>query len=241
MDAQNIDALNGLLEDERASVEILVALTAMATDALERQALTVMGGQAVQACFDLRERLERLGAPITERVGPALGRVSALEHLDERYRAFADLARQLAVRLQQLLEADLDPESQMLLAPLRALEVAQASWASQRADEFAASREIEAGPVARWDDHHVDERPQMPSERVSPPPAERPPQSEPDRALNQDSGATPGSQAEIEALVEPLQPTGTDVDGEPRPAPRARRSRARWSADDLHQHDGNES
>ncbi len=43
LNSETVDALNMLLEDVRASVEIEVALSNGATEFLEREALTVMG------------------------------------------------------------------------------------------------------------------------------------------------------------------------------------------------------
>lgn len=140
MDAQQIYALNELLEDERASVEILIALTAMATDSLERQALTVMGGQAAQACADLHEALARQDASISRKVSAAAGRVVAPEHLDTRFYAYAELQEQMAQRIASLPQPDLDAPTQGMLTTLQAMHLAHAAWVAQRADEFVASR-----------------------------------------------------------------------------------------------------
>ena len=148
MSSTTIDALNALLEDERASVEAIVKLVSMATDGLERQALTAMGGQAIQACSDLHERLEQLGAPVSGRVSAAVDRLLAHERLDDRLRAFSQLQEQLADQVEALLLAGVDPETATLLASLRAVQLAHAAWAARRADEFAASRQIDPEPVA---------------------------------------------------------------------------------------------
>ncbi len=55
-------ALNTLLEGERASVEMEVALASGATEYTEREALTAMGTRDLEACAALREYLERQGA-----------------------------------------------------------------------------------------------------------------------------------------------------------------------------------
>ncbi len=140
MDAQHVHALNELLEDERASVEILIALTAMATDSLERQALTVMGGQAAQACVDVREVLAQRQAEISQKVGTAAGRVVAPDRLDERFSAYAELQRQMTERIASLAQDEPDADTQAMLATLQAMHLAHAAWVAQRADEFVASR-----------------------------------------------------------------------------------------------------
>jgi hypothetical protein len=148
MSLTTVDALNALLEDERASVEAIVKLVSMATDGLERQALTAMGGQAIQACSSLHERLEQLGAPVSGRVSAAVDRVLAHERLDDRLRAFSQFQEHLADRVETLLLVGVDPETATQLASLRAVQLAHAAWAARRADEFAVSRQIDPEPVA---------------------------------------------------------------------------------------------
>lgn len=140
MDADIIAALNGLLEEERADVEALVGLVAMATDTFERQALTAMGGQAVQGCIELHERLAHLRAPISGRMSNTVNVVLKHERIDDRLRAFADVQRHLAGRCEALQARNLDGETRALLATLRAVQMAHAAWAEHRADEFAATR-----------------------------------------------------------------------------------------------------
>jgi hypothetical protein len=58
LNSETVDALNMLLEDVRASVEIEVALSNGATEFLEREALTVMGVEDTLIAFLLRDWLE---------------------------------------------------------------------------------------------------------------------------------------------------------------------------------------
>jgi hypothetical protein len=209
MDWTTVDALNTLLEEERASVEILVKLVSMATDGLERQALTAMGGQAVQACGDLRAHLEHLGAPISGRVSAAVDRVLGHERLDDRLRAFGQLQEQLAARIEALLLADVDPETTTLLASLRAVHLAHAAWATRRAEEFAASRQIDAEPATPM--RAASLAGARAGERLEPPTlvsADQPPASEP---VEQPTPPDNGDRAEGPA------------------APRERPRRLRWS------------
>jgi hypothetical protein len=155
MNAEIIAALNALLEEERATVDALVALVSMATDTLERQALTTMGGQAVQGCIDLREHLEDLGAPIGQRVSPSIGRILSPEHLDDRLRAFSALRLALAGRCLELRAEDLDPETWSLLTRLREVQLAHAAWSERRAAEFAASRPEPDPALAPFGGNHL--------------------------------------------------------------------------------------
>jgi hypothetical protein len=138
--SSDTDALNRLLEGERGTVGVLVGLVSMATEAPERQALMVMGGQACQACDDLRGRLRALRAPIGMEIEPVLERILAPERLDDRLRAFSALRRELADLVGAALAAAPDPDTGDILATLRDVQLAQAGWAERRADEFAATR-----------------------------------------------------------------------------------------------------
>src|SRR6476469_2066375 len=60
LNPETVDALNMLLEDVRASVEIEVALSNGATEYLEREALTVMGVEDTLIAVLLRDWLESL-------------------------------------------------------------------------------------------------------------------------------------------------------------------------------------
>lgn len=121
-------------------VEALVGLVAMATEAPERQALQVMGGQACQACDDLRGRLRAIGAPISADIEAVAERVLAPERLDDRLRAFSVLRRELAATAADTMATSPDPATRDMLATLRDVQLAQAGWANRRAEEFAATR-----------------------------------------------------------------------------------------------------
>jgi hypothetical protein len=257
MDAQHIHALNQLLEDERASVEILIALTSMATDSLERQALTVMGGQAAQACGDLREVLAGQNADISRKVSAAAARVVAPEHLDERFYAYAELQRQMAERITSLAQAELDRDAPAMLATLRAMHLAHAAWVTQRADEFVASRRQAeeaaglahpAGREAAPEDAASDGDAAAPAPVSTPEMPAEPEDAREPRATNQEAApdavpadsdvpADPMTVAPALEQTEPDAPSaGTRIadDGgayqEPS-APRARRSRTRLLED----------
>ena len=62
-EAELVDALNLLIEDERASVEMEVALASGATEYAERETLARMGADDIHSCETLRAEMERAGLP----------------------------------------------------------------------------------------------------------------------------------------------------------------------------------
>jgi hypothetical protein len=249
MDATASETLNGLLEDERAAVEALVGLVAMATDGLERQAMVVFGGQTAQACHELRSLLERHGAAVSARVGSGKHIILGQERYDDRLRAFSLLQQSLADRIEALMAGELDADALAVLAPLRSLHLAHHAWALTRADDFTASREA-ANEQARQANPHLAGGPPR-SDSVTPL-AERPPEAEPPApelaAPRSEPPAAPDathltsphmpltlpiSKTALTAppppkLIEPPVPAAPEPAVEaPRPAPRGRRTRAR--------------
>jgi hypothetical protein len=143
-DDQIVAVVNEVLEEERGSVLALVQLAAMATDALERHALVVTGGQASQACIDLRTLLQRHGSRVSEDLGNAARMVQDLERLDERYLAFGQLQQHLMELIESIPTAELDATTQAMLAMTHTVQAAHAAWALQRAHDFATSRDVAA-------------------------------------------------------------------------------------------------
>jgi hypothetical protein len=247
MDAATSETLNDLLEDERAAVEALVGLVAMATDGLERQAMVVFGGQTAQSCHELRALLERRGAVVSTRVGAPKHIILGQERYDDRLRAYSQLQQSLADRIEALMNSELDTDAQAVLAPLRSLHLAHHAWALTRADDFTASREA-ANEQARQANPHaasvlprsdsvtpLDERPTI-AETVAP--YHSSPRVEPPAPL----GAPlrlPVSKTALSAppapkLIEPPAPAEPapaesvePAEEAPRPAPRVRRPRPR--------------
>jgi hypothetical protein len=157
LDEQAVTAINEVLEGERGSALALVQLSAMASDSLERHALVVQGGQAAQACIDLRALLERYGAPVSDRVGNAATVVQEMERLDERYLAFGQLQPRLMGLIESIPPNVLDSAARGTLAMVHTVQVAHAAWALERARAFAASREevtpLASGLTAEGDGH----------------------------------------------------------------------------------------
>jgi hypothetical protein len=178
LDEHVVAVINEVLEAERGSVLALVQLSAMATDALERHALVVTGGQAAQACIDLRAVLERSGAPVSDRVGEAAVTVQELDRLDDRYLAFGQIQHRLMERIESIPSADLDTAAQAALAMVHTVAAAHAAWALQRAHDFAASRAKALMGAGRPADG-ADEQPADPEPWPTPAPADRTTHDEP--------------------------------------------------------------
>lgn len=140
LDAEIVAALNALLEDTRASVEIELALTNGATELRERETLEAMGGEEILACCALRERLTLTGAPVTWRINGIVFHILGTERYDERLRAFARHQAAICEHVETLLDTVTDREAHRLLRELYDSHVLSARWAEQRANTFAATR-----------------------------------------------------------------------------------------------------
>jgi hypothetical protein len=138
-----VDALNAVLEDERACVEIAVALANGATAMQEQSNFTEMGTAEVVSCCALRERLADADAPVTQRINGAVWRVLGAETYDERLLAFA--MHQAAIRdgASELLSWITDPEASRVVQELVDAHAHWVGWLEQRAQRFAASRDFE--------------------------------------------------------------------------------------------------
>lgn len=140
LDSETLDALNALLEDTRASVEIEVALADGATELREQETLTAMGGDEVLACCALRERLTFAGAPVTWRIGGIVFHILSTERYDERLRAFARHQGAICERAHALLATVTDHPTHRLLQDLYDTHMRFARWAEERSSQFAATR-----------------------------------------------------------------------------------------------------
>jgi hypothetical protein len=140
MDTQTLEGFNALLEDERASVEVEVALLNGATELTEREVLASMGTQEVGFCVGLHERLEGLGAQVTGRISGVVFRILDVERYDDRLTLFADHQMQVAERVPGLLPTVRDDELRAVLRDLEDAHLRAAAWCRRRAAEFAATR-----------------------------------------------------------------------------------------------------
>lgn len=146
---QTAEALNGLLAEERASVECEIAFACGATEHLEREAFTTMGREDVEMCGALHELLASAELPISADVSPTGQGILALEHYDDRLRAFAEHQRATAARAGELLPEVADDDAQEVLRRLTQMHVWHVLWSEQRAEEFAATRTWENGRKPR--------------------------------------------------------------------------------------------
>lgn len=144
-----VEALNMLLEDERASVEMEVALASGATEYGERDTLTAMGAEDIHFCVQLREEMEDAGLPVTPQINGVVFEVIGAERYDDRLRAFAHHQRVVADRARELQESNLEGALRAALDGISMSHDLHADWIERRAAEFAATRTLEFGVGAR--------------------------------------------------------------------------------------------
>jgi hypothetical protein len=138
------EALTALLEAERASVEVEVALASAASEYQERAAFTAMGAEDIEACCSLRERLQRDEDEVSHYISRVVFDILECERYDDRLRAFAIHQREIGRRANEILEM-LEAESGLrrLLHEIVEAHVRHALWAERRAEEFAETRLFE--------------------------------------------------------------------------------------------------
>ena len=129
-----IQALNDLLEAERAGVEALVDLTRMSADIVERETLQRIGGDEAWACASLRAQIEALGGMPSRRIAPLLAQMRARDYFAARLRLFAQQQHVMLENLKALLESQqLPPEARELLVELDRVHAPNIAWCEQRA------------------------------------------------------------------------------------------------------------
>jgi len=136
-----VDALNMLLEDVRASVEIEVALANGATEYLEREALSQMGVEDIMIAFLLHDWLDTLDVPVTRRINGIVLQALDLTRYDDRLQLFVH--HQLASceqAIHLLDDGEVDGDGQAILRALADAHTRHAAWCEQRAREFAETR-----------------------------------------------------------------------------------------------------
>jgi hypothetical protein len=86
-DEQELDeALTALLEAERASVEVEVALASAASEYNERAAFMAMGAEDIETCCALRERLQRDEDEVSHYISRVVFDILESEHYDDGLR-----------------------------------------------------------------------------------------------------------------------------------------------------------
>lgn len=143
LEAETLEALNALLQDARASVEVEVALSNGATERAERETLVSIGIEEVGLCCLLHEYLEASGAFVTRHVNGIVLNIINTEEYDERLRAFALHQMDSGKRARDLSSATDDPALGQLLGEVYDAHVRSALWSEQRASQFASSRSLE--------------------------------------------------------------------------------------------------
>src|SRR5579883_1713004 len=143
IDPETLEALNALLQDERASVEVEVALSNGATERAEREMLTTIGGEEVALCCALREQLAATGAPVTRHVNGVVLTIISTERYDERLHAFAQHQLASGERSLQLSTLVSDYELRQLLEDIHDAHIRSSLWSEHRANQFASSRMAE--------------------------------------------------------------------------------------------------
>jgi hypothetical protein len=129
-----MQALNRLLEAERAGVEALVDLTRMSADIVDREMLQRIGGDEAWACASLREQIEALGGVPSRRIGPLLAQMRAQNYFAARLQLLAQQQQAVLESLDTLLEDERLPEAvRALLAELSRGHRANIAWCEQRA------------------------------------------------------------------------------------------------------------
>ncbi|MDE3229274.1 MAG: hypothetical protein KGO05_05295, partial [Chloroflexota bacterium] len=140
-----VEALNMLLEDERASVEMEISLASGATEYAERDAITAMGVEDIHFCEQLRTEMEVAGLPVTPQINGVVFHVIGAERYDDRLRAFAQHQRAVADHARELQESNLDGALREALDGISTTHERHSDWIEQRADAFAATRALEFG------------------------------------------------------------------------------------------------
>lgn len=145
LNPETVDALNMLLEDVRASVEIEVALANGATEYLEREALSQMGVEDTLIAFILHDWLDLLNLPVTRRINGIVLQALDLTRYDDRLQLFVHHQLASCEQTLHLLEdgeadGEIDGDGQAILRTLADAHTRHAAWSEQRAREFAETR-----------------------------------------------------------------------------------------------------
>ncbi|HEU4783393.1 MAG TPA: hypothetical protein VFS83_08655 [Ktedonobacterales bacterium] len=144
LNPETVDALNMLLEDLRASVEIEVALSNGATEYLEREALSQMGVEDSLIAFLLHDWLDMLNLPVTRRINGIVLQALDLTRYDDRLQLFVHHQLASCDQARQLLEDGevdrMEGDGQAILRALGDAHTRHAAWCEERAREFAETR-----------------------------------------------------------------------------------------------------
>ncbi len=139
--SQMIKMLNEMLEEERAAIEAMIGLTAMATDPRERNTMQRIGAHEVSICIGLRDRITAIGGTPSQNISDFAMYVLSQELYPERLRIFAHHQRLVIERLTALLPLSAaDPAAQQSILEMRTILEGDVVWIEERATSFIASR-----------------------------------------------------------------------------------------------------
>lgn len=139
-----IQALNELLEAERAAVEALVKLSVFATDVLERESLQRIGADEAWACASLHGQIELLGGVPGRSISPMLTPVREKAQFAAGMQAFCHHQRGVLKELEGLLGQPMPAEVRGLLVELQRVHLPNVAWCEEHTS-FAQSGRRPAG------------------------------------------------------------------------------------------------
>lgn len=140
-----VEALNRLLEAERAAVEALVKLSVFASDVLERESLQRIGADEAWACASLRGQIEMLGGVPSHSISPMLTPVREKAQFAAGVQAFCHHQRGVLRDLEVLLALPLPAEARGLLAELQRVHLPNVVWCEEHAALARAGRRPTGG------------------------------------------------------------------------------------------------
>ena len=126
-----IQALNGLLEAERAAVEALVKLSVFASDVLERESLQRIGADEAWACDSLHGQIELLGGVPSRSISPMLTPVREKAQFAAGMQAFCHHQRGVLKELEALLGQPMPAEARSLLVELQRVHLPNVAWCEE--------------------------------------------------------------------------------------------------------------
>jgi Domain of unknown function (DUF6306) len=141
-----VEALNRLLEAERAAVEALVKLSVFAADALERESLQRIGADEAWACASLRGQIETLGGVPSRSISPMLVPVREKTQFAAGVQAFCHHQRGVLRDLEALLALPLPAEVRELLVELQRVHLPNLVWCEEHTTFIQPGRRLAGNP-----------------------------------------------------------------------------------------------
>jgi hypothetical protein len=215
VDTETLEALNALLQDARASVEVEVALSNGATERAEREMLVSIGIEEVGLCCLLREYLDASEAFVTRHVNGVVLTIINTEQYDERLHAFAVHQMDSGQRARDLGSATDDPTLSQLLGEVYDAHLRSALWSERRAGQFASSRNLEfQSSVERHPGHREADEPSVTSTGGSGQPTSSSPPSTPELSKEAHDSTEDGAGRSEDSYRPPAAHQGYPIDDE---------------------------